>query len=197
MNMKDLLNTIYTNLETFILGIGYFGPVVASLIIIIISIIPFLPLFLFIALNCMILGKGIGLLISYIFTIVGCLIAYTLVNKFLKDPFTHFLEKRKNGKKVLEFVNQTNMVSLTIIMAIPFAPAFLINIAAGLSENITKKIFLISLLIGKSFMVYFWGYIGASLKDCLTNPYIFIRIVLMVLVAYVVSTILNKKLGLK
>ena len=43
--------------------------------------------------------------------------------------------------------------TLVVIIAIPFTPAFLVNIAAGLS-NIPIKKYIFALLIGKPFMIY-------------------------------------------
>ena len=193
--MKEWLMDIYSNLETFILGIGYLGVLLSALITIFESIIPVIPIGIFFALNCMILGKIPGLFLSYGATIIGCMLSYILVSYFLKDRFTKFLNKRKSGQKVINFINKSNFISLTVIMAVPFAPAFLINVAAGLSDNISRKRFLLSLIIGKLFLVYFWGFIGTSLKESISDPIVLLKIGIMVVIAYIASNIINKKLG--
>ena len=58
----------------------------------------------------------------------------------------------------------------------------------------SKKKFIIALCIGKCFMVYFWGYVGTSLIQSLTNPIIILRIVTLVFIAYIISKAINKKL---
>ena len=75
---------------------------------------------------------------------------------------------------------------LTVIIAIPFTPAFLVNIAAGLS-NMSYKKFIGSLLIGKVFLVYFWGFVGVSLIESIKNPIYLVRVGILVLVAYIIS----------
>lgn len=195
--MKEWLMNLYSNLEAFILSIGYFGILVSTLIIVFESIIPLIPVGVFFALNCMILGKIPGLIFSYIGTIIGCMLSYLLVNNLLKERFTRMLNKRKNGKRIINFVNSASITSLTVIMAIPFAPAFLINIAAGLSDKINRKTFLVALLIGKIFLIYFWGFIGVSLKDSISNPIVLLKIGIMIVIAYIASNIVNKKLGVK
>ena len=195
--MKEWLMNLYSNLEAFILSIGYFGILVSTLIIVFESILPLIPVGVFFALNCMILGKIPGLIFSYIGTIIGCMLSYLLVNNLLKERFTRMLNKRKNGKRIINFVNGASITSLTVIMAIPFAPAFLINIAAGLSDKINRKTFLIALLIGKIFLIYFWGFIGVSLKDSISNPIVLLKIGIMIVIAYIASNIVNKKLGVK
>lgn len=106
---------------------------------------------------------------------------------------------KKEHKKLNRLMNRINNMSLeqiVILMAIPFTPAFLINIAAGLS-NINKKKFIISIIIGKIFLVYFWGKIGTSLIESIKNPKILIQIALFVVVAFIISKFVNKKLNIE
>ena len=73
----------------------------------------------------------------------------------------------------------------------PFTPAFLVNIAAGLSKIETKK-FILAILIGKIFMVYFWGFIGVSLIESLKNPFILLKVLILLIIAYIVSLFAKK-----
>ena len=81
---------------------------------------------------------------------------------------------------------------LVILIALPFTPAFLINIAAGLSKIKAEKFFL-SIIIGKLVMVYFWGYIGTSIIESLTDITILIRVVILLTVTYLISRMVEKK----
>ena len=85
--------------------------------------------------------------------------------------------------------------NLVLLIAIPFTPAFAINIVAGISEMSIKK-FLPAIVLGKTFMVFFWGYIGTSLLESIKNPLILIKVLAMLLTAYIVSKIVNKKFKL-
>ena len=85
--------------------------------------------------------------------------------------------------------------NLVLLHAIPFTPAFAINIAGGLSQIGFKK-YLVSLFIGKIFMVFFWGYVGTSLIDCIKNPIKFIYIGIILLIAYLISTFVSKKFNI-
>ena len=105
---------------------------------------------------------------------------------------------KKTGKevaKIMNFIDRISLSGLAILVAIPFTPAFAVNIAAGLS-NISKKKFLTGLVIGKTFMVYFWGYIGTTLLESLTHPIYLAKILIMILLAYVISIIVNKHFNL-
>ncbi len=90
-------------------------------------------------------------------------------------------------------VDNMKLTSLATLMAIPFTPAFLINISASLSKMEFKK-FLLALLIGKVSLVFFWGFIGTSLIESFKNPRILIVIVIMMLGAYWLSRYATKKL---
>ena len=71
----------------------------------------------------------------------------------------------------------------------------MVNIAAGLSNMPIKK-YMTSLIIGKIFLVIFWGFIGTSLLQSLTNPTALIKIIILVSIAYVISKIISKKFHL-
>ena len=58
------------------------------------------------------------------------------------------------------------------------------------------KKFLPAIVLGKTFMVFFWGYIGTSLLESIKNPLILIKVLAMLLTAYIVSKIVNKKFKL-
>jgi membrane protein DedA with SNARE-associated domain len=58
------------------------------------------------------------------------------------------------------------------------------------------KKFLTALLIGKISLVYFWGFIGTSLIESFENPIIILKITLVILVAYIISKLVSKKLKL-
>ena len=53
------------------------------------------------------------------------------------------------------------------------------------------------IFLGKISLVYFWGYIGTSLIESLKNPIILIRIFFLVLVMYIISQFVNKKVNLE
>lgn len=192
----NILNNIDVFIENILNALGIFGPILGCILIIIESILPILPLSVFVTLNFYAFGKILGFIISYCCTILGCMISYVLVRKGFKSKFDNFMDKkdRKKLKKYITSFNKIKLENLCILIAIPFTPAFLVNIAAALSD-ISKKKFWVSLLIGKLFMVYFWGYVGVTLIDSLKNPIYIIRILILVFIAYIIGKIVNRKVG--
>lgn len=182
-----LQNIIQTDNLLLSILIGYF-------IVICESILPFLPLAVFIALNKLVFGDLVGFLISWSGTIIGCIIAFTIFRKGLSTRLYSNI-KRENYRKIIDKITNIRFTSLVLITALPFTPAFTVNIAAGLSKISYRK-FISAILIAKISIVYFWGYIGTSFIESIKNPSILIRILVILLVVYVISKLVNKKYDL-
>lgn len=189
----EILNNLDVLIENLLNNLGAFGPILACFLIVIESIIPILPLGVFVTLNFLSFGHIFGFLISLFFTIIGCLISFTIFRKGVYNWFNKKIKDKEKIENLMIKFSHISLGSLAAIIAMPFTPAFLVNIAAGLSD-MSKKKFIIALCIGKCFMVYFWGYVGTSLIQSLTNPIIILRIVTLVFIAYIISKAINKKL---
>lgn len=189
--MGDLFKDFYDLIMNTIDALGVYGPLFGSLLIVIESIIPVLPLFVFITLNYLAFGHFLGFIISWVCTILGCILAYFLVKKC----FSNFVLKKIKDidllNRCIEYFKDLSLPKITVIMAIPFTPAFMMNIAAGLVKMEFKKFF-ISLLISKIFLVYFWGEVGTGLIESFKNPSSLITVGIMVIVAYLLSIIVKK-----
>lgn len=185
--MEEILNQVIDVVTSFMNEFGFISGII---LIIIESIIPVLPLAMFIAFNIIAFGSIIGFFISWISTIVGCMIAFYLSRKLGNK----YEEKYKNNKNIIKFkkyISKLSLSNLVLLLAVPFTPAFAINIGAGLSEIDPKK-YLLALIIGKIPMIYFWGFIGKSLLESISDPYTIAQIVVMLIIAYLASKVVNK-----
>lgn len=191
----DFIKNLDGIINTFLLNIGIYGPILGCFCILIESIVPILPLFVFITINFLVFGNIFGFLISWLFTVLGCLMSFFLFRKKIKNWFDKKMKEKTRVKKIMNTVNKVKLEQLTSIIAVPFTPAFLVNIAAGLSKMSFKK-FLIALCIGKVFLVLFWGFVGTSLVQSLTHPIAFLKVVVLVLLAFITSKFINKKFEL-
>lgn len=189
--MSELFNSFYIFVMNTIDALGVYGPLLGCVFIILESVLPPLPLFVFITLNFVAYGKLVGFIISWICTCIGCLLSYFLVKKFLRN---WVLKKIKNVDlltKWMSYIENLSLSKVTVILAIPFTPAFMVNIAAGICNMDFKK-FSIAILISKIFLVYFWGVVGTGLLESLHNPRSIITVIVMMVVAYLVSLIIKK-----
>ena len=160
--------------------------------------IPALPLSVFITLNVNAFGLFLGVLISWLATTLGSFCCYLLFS-FLGTRFCEKFVKGKSSKKIKEAVDSFQKISfssLVLLITLPFTPGFLINIVGGIS-NISKEKFLSAILIGKGFSTTFWGYIGKNLLESLTDVYSLLFIGVTLILAYIISKLVNKKLNME
>lgn len=191
-----MFEMIDTFIDTTLQGLGIWGPIVGCFLITIESCVPILPLFVFITLNFLAFGHFFGFIISWFFTCIGCSLSFFLFrSKFQTWWYKRLKKKGLISTDTMNKITSLKFEQLTTIIAIPFTPAFLVNIACGLSEMRYKK-FLFSLMIGKAFLVYFWGFVGVSLVESIKHPTYLIRVVVLMLIAYLISKVVNKKFNI-
>lgn len=192
--------TIYNLLEAIQNFAVHSNPLIGIMLgvglIILESMIPVLPLALFIAMNTILFGNFWGFIISWVSTICGCMLSFYI---FRKGISSFLYKKLPEDGHILQFMSRITEIpfaDLVVITAMPFTPAFSVNIAGGLSKINPRK-FLAAIIIGKLPMVYFWGFIGTTFLESLGDPIILIRIAVMLLIVYIISKIVSKKFNLE
>ena len=188
--MEEIITNLVNLITTFMSNFGFLS---GFLLIILESMLPILPLGVFIALNVMAFGDVFGFIISWLATVTGCMLAFTICRK-LNNKYEFKYKSNKKIIKLKKAISKLSYSNLVIILAVPFTPAFIINIGAGLS-NINPKRYFSALMIGKLPMVYFWGFIGKSFLESMSDPYTMAQIIVMLLLAYLVSKVVNNFIG--
>ncbi len=191
--MSELFNVFYEFIMSTIDALGVYGPLLGCVFIILESIIPPLPLFVFITINFVAFGKILGFIISWVCTCIGCMLSYYLVKRFLRNWIVDKIKNINLLTKCMNYIENLSLSKVTVILSIPFTPAFMINIAAGLCNMDLKK-YMTAILISKIFLVYFWGVVGTGLLESLHNPTSIITVIVMMAVAYIFSVIIKKML---
>lgn len=193
--MEAIINDIITNIQVFVQTSNIFLSIFIGFFIIILeSIIPILPLSVFIAMNVVAFGPLPAFMISWVGTTIGCSLSFFFFRK-VRDKAYNKIYKHT---KLINFINKIDTMpfpSLVMLLAMPFTPAFSINIAAGLSEMKYNK-YLIALLSSKIFAVYFWTFIATTFLESITDITVIIKICVLILGAYILSKIVNKKFNL-
>lgn len=187
------MENLYNLIIDIINSVSVYGILATSLLIIFESIVPPLPLGVFITVLFVNYGNIVGFFMAWILTIIGCSISYLIFNKFIKKKTDKYLRKYKKIDKYISLVDNIKFSTLVLILSIPFTPAFLVNIASGISKMSYKK-FLSAIIIGKISLVIFWGYIGTSLLESLRTPTTIIIVIILVSIFYILSKIVNRKL---
>ncbi len=189
----QIIQDIVEQLKDIVLSNNMFvGIIMGMSVIILESMIPILPLAVFIALNMIVFGNFVGFIISWIATVMGCSLSFFVFRKGLSKRLYKNIDNKPRTKKLMNIISHINFSKLVIIMAIPFTPAFSINIGAGLSKLKYKK-FLLALLIAKISIVYFWGFVGTTLIESITDITVIIKIIMLLMIAFVISKVVINK----
>lgn len=195
MEIMEFFNALNENLNTFLMNAGMWAPLLSSLLIILESTFAFLPMFVFVTINVLTLGTTIGCFVSWICTTVGCFITFFLCRIGLSPLFNRLLTNTVHLNKFMNMINNMPFSRLVLIISIPLTPSFFVNLAAGLSK-IPKKEYFYALLLGKTTIVIFWGILGSSIVDCLTNPIVLIKVAFLVIASNFIGKFFNKKFDL-
>jgi len=195
--MKEMIDAVIEFLKMQVQNnIPIVGILFGVLIIILESMIPILPLAVFIAVNMLVFGNITGFIISWISTIIGCIIAFTICRKGLHSKFYSKISKDGRIDKLMTKLSNIRFSNLVLITALPFTPAFAINIASGLSNSSYRK-FISAIVIAKLSIVYFWGFIGTTFLESITDIKVLIELSIIILIAYIISKIVMKKFNIE
>ncbi len=192
--MLSILQSIIEFCTVFIMDGGiFFG----FFLVILESFIPVLPLSVFVALNVNAFGFLIGCFISWIASCLGSFICY-LFFTYISKKISSFILSHKMNQKVHKSHYNFRDISfshLVLLLTLPFTPTFFINVLCGVSKiDFTKFIF--AIMIGKFFSIIFWGYIGKSLFESITDLSSIIYILITLIIAYFISNIISRKMNI-
>ena len=196
--MEWLANFI-NSLQDILVGLGVLGVLLACFLMFCDSIVPFMPISVMLTIIFYVYGNFWGLVIGYVFTCLGCFLSYELCSRYLTKFIEKIIiprlgEKKRTGlERIINKISRFSTSTLTIVLAIPFTPCSPMNVAAGVTK-IDRKKFYVSVIASKWVMVYFWGYIGSSLLESIHNPWILLKVAVVVAAAWGISKLLGKVL---
>ena len=177
--MEELTN----NILIFIQNSGLLGVILSCFILSIESIIPIIPLLVFISINFIILGPVLGFILSWIFTVLGSLLSYYLFRKKLSKKFINYTKDNETVEKYIKILRNISTGKMLLI------------VAAGILKIDFKK-YLTAILFGKISLVIYSAYIGTSFVEGLSNPIILLNLVILIFIIYILFLIIKKLLKL-
>ena len=166
------------------------GPIAPIAFIMLESVLPFLPLVLIVAFNISAYGSFWGFIYSLVGNIAGSLLVFFIFRFFKHQPIMNHFVHRKRVEKWLHWVLQQHPSFLAFLFSSPFTPSSFVNISFGLS-GYSKRLFTLSMIIGKSFLMLFLLSFGASLNVITEKPYLMI----IVLAGYGIVYLLSQRYG--
>jgi len=188
--MQEIFDKI---VNFFIENLQNFGPLFGVFIIILESVFPILPLAVFLSFNYIAFGPIMGFLINWTATCFGCLISFYLFKKGFGDKWDKDAKKDNKVKELLKYIKKLSFSSLVLLLALPFTPAFAVNIAAGLSNMDSKK-FIFAVLLAKPSIIFFWSYVGMNVIKSNGDIIRILQMVVIVIITYFISLIIQNKI---
>lgn len=190
----EMVIQFVNELIMFLRGIG---PVGGFFLVFLESFIPPLPLAVFVGLNMKSFGLVWGFIISYAGAMAGGFFTYLICYYLGDTKFVKNIVHRKG--KVSYYAERLKKIKpgiFALLVGTPFLPSVVFNSASGL-VRMSKKRYLIGAAIGKFILIIFWGYVGTSLIDSLTNINVLISLIIVFISAYYVSKLISKKLNVE
>ncbi|MBM7601663.1 putative membrane protein YdjX (TVP38/TMEM64 family) [Virgibacillus halotolerans] len=145
------------------------GPLPGILLPLIESLLPFLPLVVFVFANAAAYGLFLGFLYSWIGASVGSILVFLIIRKLGDKRLFKAVRKNKQVKKVTAWLERHGFGPLFLLICFPFSPSAVINVVAGLSKVSTQQ-FILAVILGKSVMIFSIAYIGSSVFEFAKNP---------------------------
>ena len=90
--MIELLNSVVI----FVQGLGQWGVIIASILLFLESIVPMIPLLVFVTIEYMLLGPVLGFIVSWVFTVLGCVASYLIFRNGFGDKFDNLTENKES-----------------------------------------------------------------------------------------------------
>lgn len=188
--MQELFDQITT---FFINTLTELGPLFGVFTILLESVFPILPLAVFLSFNAIAFGPILGFIINWISTCLGCFLSFYTFKKGFGDRLDKKMKSDSKVRETLSYIKKISFPALVLLMALPFTPAFAINIASGLS-NMSPKKFIPAVLISKPSIIFFWSYVGMTLIKSGGDIWKIMQMILIVLLSYLVSLIIQDKI---
>ncbi|MFD3447293.1 TVP38/TMEM64 family protein [Microbacteriaceae bacterium 4G12] len=176
-------------------GYRNFGPLFGILLPMIEAFLPFLPLFVFVMANAVAYGLWLGFLYSWLGSCLGALLLFFLIRNFGQHRFFSFMNRHPKVLKTMTWIEKRGFGPIFLLFCFPFSPSALINVVAGLS-NISKKQFMLALLLGKAVMIFMLSYIGHDLLSFVQKPFKAIIVTSVIVILWYVGKKIEGRLEL-
>ncbi|UKS55925.1 TVP38/TMEM64 family protein [Exiguobacterium acetylicum] len=142
------------------------------------SLFPFLPLVLIISANAATYGFGMGVLVSWVGSMLGSLVVFACIRYLFRRPVTRWLEKHHGAQQWIERVRHMSPISLGFFFSLPFMPAFIITSISAMIQ-LSLRTYLIAAGAGRLIVVIIFSLIGKEWSTFLERP---MRLVLLFLI---------------
>ncbi|AEI42442.1 TVP38/TMEM64 family protein [Paenibacillus mucilaginosus] len=143
-------------------SLGLIGQVFGALLILLQTIVPFVPFVVVAGANVLLFGFWLGFLVNYVFACLGAILAFYGTRSFGREWAQARLSKHRIAGRFNEKLGKHGLLYITLSRVTPVLPSFGINMAAAVM-NVRSRDFILGTLIGKSPMILLESLIGHDL----------------------------------
>ncbi|WP_410981659.1 TVP38/TMEM64 family protein [Bacillus cereus] len=183
------------NMNQLVESYRAFGPLLGIGLPMVEAIIPALPLIVFVMANAVAFGLWFGFLYSWIGSVLGALIVFSVIRRFGRSRFFSFVNKHPKVRKAMGWIERKGFAPIFILFCFPFTPSALINVVAGLSR-ISRRQFVLALALGKLVMIFILSYVGHDLTSFIHKPVKTIIVIGVIFILWYVGKKIEVKLEL-
>ncbi|MBJ8031881.1 TVP38/TMEM64 family protein [Bacillus cereus group sp. N21] len=183
------------NMDQLVANYRALGPLLGISLPMIEALIPALPLILFVMANAVAFGFWLGFLYSWLGSVLGALIVFSVIRRFGRSRFFSFVNKHPKVRKAMGWIERKGFAPIFILFCFPFTPSALINVVAGLSR-ISRRQFVLALALGKLVMILILSYIGHDLTSFIHKPVKTIIVIGVIFILWYVGKKIEVKLEL-
>lgn len=182
------------NLENIIEQYHLLGPIFGIFLTALEAFIPVLPLVVIVVANVNAYGIILGIVISWVGSVVGAYGLFLVARRFGKHQRLQRFVQNKRVQTLIKWVDMKGLAPILVLLCFPFSPAVIINIVAGLS-HIRKYYYLVALIIGKFVMIAVTGGLGYDLRAILTDPKKLILVICGIILLWIIGKWVENKLN--
>ncbi|MCI0766503.1 TVP38/TMEM64 family protein [Bacillus sp. TL12] len=183
------------NMNQLVESYRAFGPLLGIGLPMVEAIIPALPLIVFVMANAVAFGLWFGFLYSWLGSVLGALIVFSVIRRFGRSRFFSFVNKHPKVRKAMGWIERKGFAPIFILFCFPFTPSALINVVAGLSR-ISRRQFVLALALGKLVMIFILSYVGHDLTSFIYKPVKTIIVIGVIFILWYVGKKIEVKLEL-
>jgi uncharacterized membrane protein YdjX (TVP38/TMEM64 family) len=182
------------NIEHWLAQYRNLGPLPGILLPMLEAFLPILPLVIFVAGNAAAYGFWLGVLYSWLGTVLGSLVVFLIIRKLSHTRFLRYVANLKKIHSLLNWIEKQGFGPLFLVYCFPFTPSALINVVAGLSQ-IPLYVFAIAVGLGKLVMIFIISYIGYDFWDIIKHPLQMIVVGVVIFIMWLVGKFLERRMG--
>ncbi|WP_426447293.1 TVP38/TMEM64 family protein [Paenibacillus sp. S-38] len=143
-------------------SLGFFGQACGALLILLQTIVPFVPFVVVAGANVLLFGLWLGFLVNYVFACLGAVLAFYGTRSFGREWAQARLARYPLADRFNEKLEKHGLLYITLSRVIPVLPSFAINMAAAVTR-VRSRDFIVGTLIGKMPMILLESLIGHDL----------------------------------